>query len=237
MAGWAIPGPLADQFAPGGSQLQRYASRFGAVEINSSFHRAHRPSTYARWADSVPDAFRFAVKLPKTITHGQRLQDCTALLERFAEEIAGLGGKRGPVLVQLPPSLVFAVEVAERFLAEARHILGGAMVCEPRHASWFGAEADALLARAQVARVSADPPPTPAAARPGGWRGLAYFRLHGAPRIYRSDYSADAIAQQAGLIDALSAAGCESWTMFDNTAASRAPFNALALREALAAAA
>ena len=79
-------------------------SRFDGVEINSSFYRPHRLSTYQRWADDVPDHFRFAVKMPKTITHEGRLRDVAEPLQRFLGEIAGLGDKLGPVLIQLPPA-------------------------------------------------------------------------------------------------------------------------------------
>lgn len=235
VAGWAIPAAIADQFEDRGSHLQRYASRFNAVEINSSFHRPHRRSTYERWAGSVTDGFRFAVKLPKTITHELRLRDCSVPLERFAAEVAGLGGKRGPVLVQLPPKLAFEPVSTPHFLAEARAVLGGAIVCEPRHASWFSEEADAVLNEHRISRVVADPAVAPSGSQPGGWRALAYFRLHGTPRIYWSDYPAAMIQRQAVLIRQLRWAGREVWTFFDNTAASRAPANALALLQELSA--
>lgn len=229
VAGWTIPAPLADRFAHQGSHLERYASRFNAVEINSSFYRPHRRSTYARWAASVPDGFRFAVKLPKTITHEHRLRDCGDLLARFAGEVAGLDEKRGPTLVQLPPSLAFEPTVAQRFITEAHQALGGTIVCEPRHASWFGREADTLLAAERIARVAADPPVTPSGSQPGGWQGLAYFRLHGAPHIYWSDYPPTSIHRHATLIRESLRAGQEAWAIYDNTAAGRAPANALAL--------
>jgi uncharacterized protein YecE (DUF72 family) len=234
VAGWSIPTFVGDRFAPSGSHLERYASRLNAVEINSSFYRRHRRSTYERWAASVPDGFRFAVKLPKTITHEQRLCECSGLIERFAGEVTGLGEKRGPILVQLPPSLAFEATAAQRFLTNVRHILDGAIVCEPRHASWFSKEADAVLAGEYVARVVADPALTSAGLQPGGCRGLVYFRLHGAPRIYWSGYSEPMINQHAVLVCNLSAAGHEVWTIFDNTAEGQAPANALALLHCLA---
>src|SRR4051812_32051961 len=67
-AGWSVPKEHAGHFPAAGSHLQRYASRFPAVEINSSFYRPHRPATYARWAATVPDRFRFAGKVPREIT-------------------------------------------------------------------------------------------------------------------------------------------------------------------------
>lgn len=234
VAGWTIPAPMAERFERTGSHLERYASRFNAVEINSSFYRPHRCSTYERWAASVPDDFRFAVKLPKAITHERRLRGCRDLLERFAGETAGLGEKRGPILVQLPPSLPFKYAAAREFITEARQILGGAIVCEPRHASWFSKEADALLAGEHIARVAADPPMAKGGSQPGGWRGQAYFRLHGTPRIYWSDYADATIRRYAQLIRDILQTGREVWTIFDNTAAERAPANALTLLHELA---
>ena len=72
-AGWSLPGAHFGLFPRDGSHLERYATRFSCVEINSSFYRPHRQETYARWAASVPENFRFAVKMPRTITHHARL--------------------------------------------------------------------------------------------------------------------------------------------------------------------
>lgn len=228
-AGWSIPAAVAAAVPGPGSHLERYARRFACVEINSSFHRPHRRSTYERWAASVPPGFRFAVKVPKSITHQQKLADCGALIERFADEVSGLGGQRGPLLVQLPPSLAFDAEIARRFL-DALNILPGPFVIEPRHPSWFAAESNALLVERRVARVAADPAVVPAAATPGGWRGLAYFRWHGSPQIYRSAYAAEVLADQAGrIVDA----DVETWTIFDNTASGAAMADALALQALL----
>src|SRR5689334_17239458 len=106
-AGWAIPRPVAERFPAEGSGLARYAARFDAVEINSTFYRSHRPATYARWVASTPPQFRFAVKLPRTITHEARLADSAARIAAFRAEAAQLGEKLGPLLVQLPPSLAY----------------------------------------------------------------------------------------------------------------------------------
>ena len=227
-AGWSIPAAFAAHFPIQGTLLERYAARFSAVEINSSFYRPHRPATYARWAASVGPDFRFAVKLPKAITHERRLIDIEAPLDRFAAEIGALGAKLGPVLVQLPPSLAFDASVAEAFFAQLHDRLPGPIVCEPRHASWFSDEAEALLVGHRVARVAADPAPVPTAAEPGGWPGLAYFRLHGAPRIYWSEYGPGAVAAHAAAISARTAAS-ELWTIYDNTASGAATGDALRL--------
>lgn len=223
-AGWTIPRDVRDQFPDAGTGLERYAARLNAAEINTSFYRPHRPDTWARWAASVPADFRFAVKLPKAISHVARLVDCSAPLAAFGEQVAGLGERRGPILVQLPPKLEFDAAVARPFFAELRRVLGSAVV-EPRHPSWFEPEPDALLAELEIARVAADPAPVPAAASPGGWRGLAYFRLHGSPDTYWSRYGEARVAECAARIDP----AIPTWVIFDNTAGGGAAGDALIL--------
>jgi uncharacterized protein YecE (DUF72 family) len=181
-AGWSVPRASAHRFTGEGTHLQRYARVFGCAEINSSFHRPHAAGTYAKWAASTPAQFQFAIKVPRVITHLQQLRRARLPLERFLGETAALGHKRGPLLVQLPPSLAFDLRVAARFFDLMRSAYGGFIVCEPRHATWFSGHADALLVRYKVARVAADPPPARGAELPGGWSGITYFRLHGAPR-------------------------------------------------------
>lgn len=203
------------------------------MEINSSFHRPHRPATYARWSASVPASFRFSVKVPKTITHGLRLQSAGELLEAFLAEVAGLGDKLGCLLVQLPPSLVFEPDVAAGFFADLRAHTTVPVACEPRHASWFEPSADDLLRDLEVARVAADPARVPEAMESGGWRGMSYYRLHGSPRMYYSAYSAEYIDSLASRVRMDAAAGRAVWCIFDNTTLGAATRNALDLRSRL----
>lgn len=225
-AGWSIARDCADSFPAEGTALQRYAARFTAAEINSSFHRPHRLSTWERWRDSVPADFRFSAKLPKTITHLAKLADCSALLDEFLVQAHTLGDRLAVLLVQLPPKLAFDAAVVPTFFASLAKRTSAAIACEPRNASWFTPGADSLLADLRVARVAADPALSLEAARPGGWRGLAYWRLHGSPAIYRSSY-ADRISDYAEAIDADQAG--QRWCIFDNTASSAATADALAL--------
>lgn len=221
-AGWAIPAAHRGLFAPGDSVLARYASRFGLVEINSSFYRPHRRETYARWAASTPAGFRFAVKLPRTITHDARLRGAGSLLDAFLHACGGLGSKLDVLLVQLPPSLACEPRQAAAFFAALRRRWQHAVACEPRHASWFTPAADALLRRHRIARVAADPAPHPDAALPGGDPAHAYWRWHGAPRMYYDAYSPDWLRAQANAIAERSRRGQRTWVVFDNTAAGHA---------------
>jgi len=229
-AAWSIPKEHAAPFPVAGSHLERYGAVLNAVEINTSFYRPHRTATYERWAASVPEDFRFAVKVPKAITHERKLKDVGDLLDRFLSEAGGLGPKLGPLLVQLPPSLSFQPSVADGFLNELRRRFKGSIVCEPRHASWFTPEVEALLVELRIARVAADPAPVQGADEPGGWRGLSYYRLHGSPKIYYSAYSAEHLAAIAEVLARDAAAAIETWCIFDNTAAFAATGDALTAR-------
>jgi hypothetical protein len=119
-AGWSVLSRYAEEFPPGGSHLERYARRLNAAEINSSFHRPHQRTTYERWAQSTPLTFRFSVKVPKTITHEQRLIGSGALLDRFLAEATGLGDKLGVLLVQLPGKFAFEEKAADQFFSDLR---------------------------------------------------------------------------------------------------------------------
>lgn len=219
----------AQHFPESGSRLERYSAQFSCVEINSSFYRPHKPATYAKWAASVPEQFRFAVKVPKLVTHEHRLKDVNEPLDRFLGEVAELGGKLGPLLVQLPPSLAYDGDVAAAFFAALRSNHKGQVVCEPRHPSWFSPEVDDLLVQFEVARVAADPALVPQAGEPGGWPGLVYYRLHGSPTIYRSAYSPEFLDGLATRIQAQVGQSVPVWCVFDNTAGGEATGNAFEL--------
>lgn len=230
-AGWNIPRIHKHRFPAAGSQLQRYAARLNAAEINTSFYRPHAAATYERWAAAVPADFRFAVKIPKVITHERGLARARQPLERFLGEIAGLGTRLGPLLVQLPPSHAFDSRRVGRFFELVRSRYEGPVVCEPRHATWTTRPAESLLATLRVARVAADPPRAGGLDVPAGWPGVAYYRWHGSPRPYFSPYSME---QLRALAVKLSGCASDAWCVFDNTGSGSAAGNALDLRALIA---
>jgi uncharacterized protein YecE (DUF72 family) len=229
-AGWSIPRAAASRFATAGTHLQRYARFFHCAEIDSSFHRPHRAATYARWRDSTPPGFRFAAKLPRSITHEGKLRNARPYMMEFLDQTTGLGEKRGPILVQLPPSLFFDRVIVSAFFEMVRRLYEGPMVCEPRHPTWFEPSVSVLLDQYRVSRVAADPPPVPDAFVPAGWSKLAYFRWHGSPRTYWSRYDGDSIATLAAAVRRVPVAE-EIWCVFDNTASGAAIDNAWDLQE------
>ncbi|WP_339467095.1 DUF72 domain-containing protein [Pseudomonas lurida] len=226
-AGWSLPREQWRAFAAEGTHLQRYASRFNAVEINSSFYRPHLPKTYARWAQSAPPGFRFSVKVPQRITHELRLQGCEAALDEFLGQCRQLGAQLGCLLVQLTPSLSYEPGVANAFFTALRQRFAGAVVLEPRHASWLAAEG--MLQDLQIVRVAADPPVIASGDTPAGWQGVRYWRLHGTPRIYHSAYGPERVQAYARLLSASVEDGIPTWCIFDNTASGLATPDALCL--------
>jgi len=232
-AGWSMP-PSPETPSPAqGTHLDRYAERFNAVEINSSFYKPHRPTTYERWAASVGPDFRFSVKVPKAITHEQRLVATDVLLDVFLSDATALGDKLGCLLVQLPPSLAYDLGTAAAFFDDVRARYGGAIALEPRHASWFSADVAEQLRAYRIARVAADPAPVPAAAEPEGWPDVVYIRLHGSPDMYYSSYDEPYLDRLAARLRDAAARAHEVWCIFDNTGRGAAMPNALGLLERL----
>jgi uncharacterized protein YecE (DUF72 family) len=237
-AGWGVPSAVAPHFPSDGTHLERYAARMNCAEVNSSFYRPHQRKTWEKWALATPAEFRFAVKAPKAITHDARLESCGPALHEFFGQVAGLGSKLGPILFQLPPSYVFDEREVCAFLQTLREMHGGAVAFEPRNATWFSLEVDEILRKFAVSRVAADPAKGSAlASKPAGESSSRYFRLHGSPRIYWSDYDQPQIESLAEQIHSDASIDSdtprESWVIFDNTAAGKALKNAIELQTRL----
>ncbi|UPA27616.1 DUF72 domain-containing protein [Shinella oryzae] len=224
-AAWSIPKTVAQRFPETGTGLERYAAVFNGVEINSTFYRRHQAKTFERWAASVPEHFRFAVKIPREITHEARLHDIGGLFHAFLDEIHGLNEKLGPLLCQLPPSLAFDAKTANEAFAAMRRNHAGTIVIEPRHKSWASEPATMLLQRHAIDRVLADP--APVWPETGFDEPPKYARLHGTPKIYYSSYSEADIRRFGERLAE------DSWCVFDNTASGAAIENALTMRDLL----
>jgi uncharacterized protein YecE (DUF72 family) len=224
-AGWNIPRDSVADAGGEGSHLVRYSRIFRCVEINSSFYRPHKLSTWERWRDSVVVDFQFSVKAPRAITHDARLRCEPKVLLSFLDQVAELREKLGPILIQLPPSLEFECDIARSFFTLLRLEFSGDVVCEPRHRSWFEDAANDLLKEYRVGRVAADPAIVPLASHPGGASEVVYFRLHGSPRLYYSEYDEQYLAALAAEL-ADHADRSKTWCVFDNTASGAAIRNA-----------
>jgi uncharacterized protein YecE (DUF72 family) len=159
---WAHPSWVGRYLASGkGRELADYATWCNAVEGNTTFYAAPSPATIARWAEQAPADFRFAFKVPRTITHEQRLQPSAHRdLAAFLRLIEPLGERVGPVQLQLPPSfgpsqVGTLIEFVRRLPRSQRWIV------ELRHQGFFDGGAahrqlDEALAALDIGRVVLD---------------------------------------------------------------------------------
>lgn len=237
-SGWSLSQHVAPGSRSGLSGLERYAEYFNAVEVNSTFYRLPRRATIERWRESTPDVFRFAVKLPRSITHEAGLVGAEDETRAFCELITAFEKKLGPLLVQLPPSLELDRAVAIAFLSHLVRVTPAPVVLEPRHPTWFTPDVERLLSECGVTRAAADPPCCAAALQPGGTARPTYFRWHGSPRKYFSAYPPDAISALAQRIVAArrKSARDDVYCFLDNTALGAAAVNAISLKGELLAA-
>lgn len=202
----------------GAEYLGWYSRHFDTAELNYSFYRLPRPSTYEKWAAETPEGFVLALKVSRFITHIRRLEGTEDAWQRFLENARALGGKLGPLLLQLPPSFKADAGRLERFLAAARRGKeeGAARLAfEFRHSSWFEPGILELLQRLDVALVIAQSerypqaPLTPTAS-------FVYLRFHGPGRLFSSEYTDEQLAEWAGRIHAWRAQGRAVFAYFNN---------------------
>ena len=134
--------------------LRFYGERFRTVEINSTFYGMPKASVLERWANAVPDDFKFVLKAPKQITHLQGLHDAGDLVSQLLEIAGALTKHRGPLLFQLPPT-------AKKDMHRLRAFLGllplqHRATFEFRHPSWLDDEVFGLLHDYHAALCIAD---------------------------------------------------------------------------------
>jgi uncharacterized protein YecE (DUF72 family) len=146
-------GSFYPETLPGSERLAFYAERLPSVEINNTFYRMPKAAVLAGWAERVPEAFRFALKAPRSITHKKDAQpdDAVPHLFRMAD---ALGANLGPVLFQLPPWSRKDIPKLRALLAPVPP--GRKVALEFRHASWLDDEVFAVLREAGAALCAAD---------------------------------------------------------------------------------
>jgi uncharacterized protein YecE (DUF72 family) len=144
--------------------LTYYANRLPTVEINNSFYQMPKASVLENWAQCTPESFQFSIKAPRRITHDARIKadDAVDSVTFLYKNLAALGGKRGPVLFQLPPFLKKDLPRLTEFLGILPD--GHRAAFEFRNASWFCDETYDALAHAGAAlclseREDNAPPP------------------------------------------------------------------------------
>ncbi|MGH7726450.1 MAG: DUF72 domain-containing protein [Candidatus Eiseniibacteriota bacterium] len=156
-SGWSYPG-WKGAFYPekiaAKDMLRFYGTRFSTVEVNNTFYRMPKKNVLESWAADVPDDFSFVLKASQRITHMRRLKGVEEPLGFLVNNSATLGAKRGPFLIQLPPTLRKDVPRLETFLALLPADTRAAL--EFRHVSWFDDEVFAALRAKNAALVIDD---------------------------------------------------------------------------------
>lgn len=176
-SGFAYPewkGSFYPETLPARAMLGFYAEHFAAVEINNTFYRMPTAEQLHLWCEQVPDGFRFVLKAPQRITHRKRLREVAEDWRYFSDAAEAMGGRLGPILVQLPPNLKLDLERLEAFLSLVPETQRVAV--EFRHPSWLDEPVYDALRRHRAALCIAhgetgDPVPVLATA---GW---GYARL------------------------------------------------------------
>lgn len=232
-AAWNIPSIAKERFSPEGTHLQRYSKLLNSVEINSCFYREHMPSTYAKWARDVPENFKFCAKLLKVFTHEQKLAVDQIKFKEVLTTMMELGNKFGVLLVQLPPKLEFDRDIVSEFFAQARQVFQANIALEPRNLTWRHRDALQLFKEYKISKVIADPERCPVV-NLSEWQqsNIVYYRLHGSPEIYKSDYSAEFLTK---ISDEMKKWPKEKdvFCLFDNTARGFASEDALEIKDLL----
>lgn len=235
-SGWAYNEWRNLFYPPGlksGDRLAWLATQLNAVELNSSFYRLPDPKLMARWADVVPDDFRFAIKVWNEITHTRRLDDCGDAVTAFMQALAPMGDKSGPLLLQLPPSLtVDALPLLERVLAQFTSHGATQLAVEFRHRSWDIPAVAGMMDNQGTAIVLHDMKrPLSLAANNAP---LVYLRYHGVKGDYKGAYGADFLQAQAAAIRSWQNERRTIYVFFNNTMTGDAPLEALGLQKMLA---
>jgi len=212
--------------------LEHYASRFDSVEVNATFYRQLKESTYHKWMRETPESFSFAIKGSRFATHVKRLKDPEESVLKQRDNVAPLFPRLCAVIWQLPASLQKNADRLRDFAQSlSRNWPHAPHAVEFRHESWFDEEVAQILAEHGLANCLSDAPDWPMWDRV--LSGMAYVRLHGHTELYRSEYSEEDLASWADRIRDWLEQGNAVHVYFDNTDGNHAFRNALRLGEML----
>ena len=160
IGGWDYD-PWRESFYPPGlpkaRQLEHASRRMTAIEINATYYKLQSPALFARWRDSVPDDFRFAIKGSRYCSNRKVLAEAGEGVERFcAQGFTELGEKLGPILWQFMATKRFDADDFGAFLRLLPRERDGVTLrhaVEVRHES-FRDPAFVALARAEGVAIA-----------------------------------------------------------------------------------
>lgn len=213
---------------PARDRLQYYVARFNTVELNASFYRWPRETSFASWRNRLPDGFAMSVKAPRGLTHARKLYSPEVWVERIAGCWHELGDKRAVLLAQLPPNLARDDARLDYFLSALPEWIRVAV--EFRHDSWDHPEVYQLLERHRAAYCIMSGANLPCILR--ATAPFVYIRLHGpdSQHLYGGSYSDDDLKWWADRISEWRSAGKDVLVYFNNDGGGNAVRNAFTLR-------
>jgi uncharacterized protein YecE (DUF72 family) len=207
-----------------------YAEQFNSVEVNATFYRSFKDSTYERWRERAPEGFRYVLKVPRLISHRHRLHDVAELITEFNRSAQLLDNTLGLLLLQLPPNLPYQPERLDAALAA--FATPSLVAVEFRDERWLTEEIFSLLKKRGANYCNPDYPHHELTATLTGDTG--YLRLHGRREWYADNYTEEELSSIAETARKLRQQGAkEVYIFFNNDYAGYAPHNASALSQRL----
>lgn len=204
--------------------LGHYVRHFNSVEINATFYSSFADTVYVKWREAAPEGFRYVLKVPRLITHLKHLRGVRDDIREFCRACSLLGEKRGPLLLQIAPSMPVEPDLLREALLsfDDPH----AVAVEFRNRKWLTDKTRDLLRETGSVFCNMDSPE-------GGFTDWAspdrgYYRLHGRKRWYSYDYTDAELEAAARFI--LARGHRECYVFFNNDADACAVKNAAAFR-------
>jgi len=222
-------GSLYPENAQSKDFLILYSQVFNSVEINSTFYRKPTAKTLTKWHDETNDDFRFFIKIPKAISHEKRLKDAKDDISEFCSHIhAHLKEKLAGFLYQFPPSFKNSPE--NLGLALANLEFNYLNVIEFRHESWWTEEIFTILKEKNVVFSGVSFPGNLPEDLIINHQEILYYRLHGKPILYKSEYSEEFLDNLAKKIKNSER---KAFVFFNNTWGTAAITNSIYLKKIL----
>ncbi len=210
--------------------FDHYAAIFSSVEINATFYRTFKDSTYQKWYDKAPQGFVYVLKAPKPITHYRHLENTAEEIAAFWRSANLLGDKFGLILLQIAPDTPYDLDRLQKALLA--FTVPGRVAVEFRHDQWYTDEVRSLLTNLGAVFCDADSPRS----HLRGWvtSAAAYIRLHGRRHWYSYNYSDSELAEIAGRARKMVSEGASQvYIFFNNDFEGYAPVNAQTLKKLL----
>ena len=209
--------------------LRLYAHEFNSVEINSTFYRKPTAKTLLKWFDETPEDFKFFIKIPKTVSHEKRLEDCKEEISEFCLHIQShLKEKLSGFLYQFPPSFKNTQENVDLILNTID--FNYLNVIEFRHESWWRDEIFNILKDNNIIFSGVSFPGNLPENMIVNHPEIIYYRLHGKPILYKSEYSEELLN---GLAEKIKSEQKKTFIFFNNTWGTAAIKNSLYLKKIL----